>query len=150
MHLLRLCTTRNSITSLYIGFNTWVLDAHYEPYCVEAWELELPRPPSRYCFVSQAGHGYVIIDTSSNNEKAITITQAVVKLVFKLWNSTEFSKYYFIRLLNTMVDNLPGLGVNIRSRVRFPALSQFKLWIRSETGYTQPREDNWVAASIKK
>ena len=36
----------------------------------------------------------------------------------------------------------------IRSRVRSPALPQ--MWIRSGTGSTQPREDNWVATRLRK
>ena len=37
----------------------------------------------------------------------------------------------------------------MRPRVSFPALPQFQMWIRSGTGSNQPREDNWIATSLK-
>ena len=37
------------------------------------------------------------------------------------------------------------INKDVRSPVLFPALLQFKMWIKSGTGSTQPREDNWIS-----
>ena len=48
---------------------------------------------------------------------------------------------------------ISGIGVwllTMSARVRFPALPQFEMWIRSGTRSTQPLEDNWVATWLRK
>jgi hypothetical protein len=53
-----------------------------------------------------------------------------------------FLFFYFMIILQRLLT--------MRSRVRFTALPQFKMWISSGTMCTQPLQDNWVADLIKK
>ena len=46
-------------------------------------------------------------------------------------------------------DHIIGQRLSIRSRVWFSTLPPFEMWIESESGSTEPREDNWVLTWLR-
>ena len=58
--------------------------------------------------------------------------------LYALWRDLGFNP-------GIMTEWSSYLTTNHEIGVRFSQILKFKMWIRSGTGSTQPREDNWVA-----
>ena len=114
-------------------------------------ELSLPPPPavvcsprSAKCCVLATLYSCLRIQFSSKNPCSCLLQAKQLDLF-------NYGLVAFKKKLNSVLYCLViSLGVNVwllitRSRVRFPALLQCYMWIRSRMGCTQPREDNWVA-----
>ena len=67
-------------------------------------------------------------------------------LDFCLWSHLkQFTLHAFISNVCCINQFFRWTLLTMRSRVRFPALPKFKIWIRPGMGSTQSREENWVA-----